>query len=170
MMLALPGVTYMYQGEELGLPDSIDIPDDKRQDPTFFRTAGKSYGRDGCRVPLPWEAEATNFGFGPAGEPWLPQPEIYRGYSRDLQEGNPESTLSLYTSALAIRKDRALGEGNLEWIEGTPENVLGFRNGEVTVFINYSEDNFTLPAGEIILDSADNSSGVLTPASAVWMV
>ena len=170
MMLALPGVTYMYQGEELGLPEAVDIPDDKRQDPTFFRTAGQSYGRDGCRVPIPWEADATNFGFGPAGEPWLPQPAVYRGYARDLQEGDPFSTLELYKSALAIRKNRALGEGELEWIEGTPENILGFRNGDVSVFINYSTENFTLPEGEIILDSADCSAGVLAPASAVWMV
>ncbi|MEG0161369.1 MAG: glycoside hydrolase family 13 protein, partial [Aurantimicrobium sp.] len=170
MMLALPGVTYMYQGEELGLPEAMDIPDDKRQDPTFFRTAGESYGRDGCRVPIPWEAEATNYGFGPAGEPWLPQPAVYRDFARDLQEGVPGSTLELYKAALAIRKDRALGDGILEWIEGTPENVLGFRNGDVTVFINYSQDDFVLPDGDIILDSADSSSGVLTPASAVWMV
>ena len=170
MMLALPGVAYMYQGEELGLPEAVDIPDDKRQDPTFFRTAGQSYGRDGCRVPIPWEADAVNYGFGPAGEPWLPQPSVYREYARDLQEGKSGSTLELYTSALAIRKNRALGEGVLEWIEGTPENVLGFRNGEVTVFINYSTENFTLPEGEIILDSADSSSGVLAPAAAVWMV
>ena len=170
MMLALPGVTYMYQGEELGLPEAMDIPDDKRQDPTFFRTAGESYGRDGCRVPIPWEAEATNYGFGPAGEPWLPQPAVYRDFARDLQEGVPGSTLELYKAALAIRKDRALGDGSLEWIEGTPENVLGFRNGDVTVFINYSQDDFVLPAGDIILDSADSSSGVLAPASAVWLV
>ena len=170
MMLALPGVTYMYQGEELGLPEAMDIPDDKRQDPTFFRTAGESYGRDGCRVPIPWEAEATNYGFGLAGEPWLPQPAVYRDFARDLQEGVPGSTLELYKAALAIRKDRALGDGSLEWIEGTPENVLGFRNGDLTVFINYSKDNFVLPDGDIILDSAESSSGVLTPASAVWMV
>jgi alpha-glucosidase len=170
MMLALPGVAYMYQGEELGLPEAMEIPDDKRQDPTFFRTAGKSYGRDGCRVPIPWEVDAHNYGFGPAGEPWLPQPAIYRDFARDLQVGDPSSTLSLYTSALAIRKDRALGDGELEWIEGTPENVLGFRNGDVSVFINYSEKDFALPAGEIILDSADSISGVLAPASTVWMI
>lgn len=170
MMLALPGVAYMYQGEELGLPEAVDIPDDKRQDPTFFRTAGESYGRDGCRVPLPWEAEETNFGFGPAGEPWLPQPEVYRAYSRDLEEADPDSTLSLYKAALAGRKELRLGEGDLEWIEGTPENILGFRNSDVTVFINYSEDDFALPAGKIILDSADSSDGILKPDSAVWLV
>ena len=169
MMLALPGVAYLYQGEELGLPEGMEIPDDKRQDPTFFRTAGASYGRDGCRVPIPWEADAPNFGFGPTGEPWLPQPAVYREYSRDLQEGVAGSTLELYRSALAIRKDRALGEGELEWIEGTPENVLGFRNGDVTVFINYSEKPFALPAGEIILDSGESSEGVLAPAATVWL-
>ena len=170
MMLALPGVAYMYQGEELGLPEAVDIPDDKRQDPTFYRTAGESYGRDGCRVPLPWEAEETNFGFGPAGEPWLPQPEVYRAYSRDLEEADPSSTLALYKAALASRKQHDLGQGELEWIEGTPENILGFRNSDVTVFINYSEDDFALPAGKIILDSADSSDGILKPASAVWLV
>lgn len=170
MMLALPGVAYMYQGEELGLPEAVDIPDDKRQDPTFFRTAGESYGRDGCRVPLPWEAEETNFGFGPAGEPWLPQPKVYRAYSRDLEEADPDSTLSLYKAALAGRKELRLGEGDLEWIEGTPENILGFRNSDVTVFINYSEEDFALPAGKIILDSADSGDGILKPASAVWLV
>lgn len=170
MMLALPGVAYMYQGEELGLPEAVDIPDDKRQDPTFFRTAGESYGRDGCRVPLPWEAEETNFGFGPAGEPWLPQPELYRQYSRDLEEADPSSTLALYKAALASRKQHDLGQGELEWIEGTPENILGFRNNDVTVFINYSEDDFALPAGKIILDSADTGDGILKPATAVWLV
>lgn len=170
MMLALPGVAYLYQGEELGLPEAVDIPDDKRQDPTFFRTAGESYGRDGCRVPLPWEAEEINLGFGPAGEPWLPQPEVYREYSRDLEEADPHSTLALYKSALTSRKQHDLGEGELEWIEGTPENILGFRNKDVTVFTNYSEEDFALPAGKIILDSADSSDGILRPATAVWMV
>ena len=50
-MLALPGSAYIYQGEELGLPE-VDVPDKDRQDPAFFRGAGP--GRDGCRVPMPW--------------------------------------------------------------------------------------------------------------------
>lgn len=170
MMLALPGVAYVYQGEELGLPEAVDIPDDKRQDPTFFRTNGEAYGRDGCRVPIPWEADRTNFGFGDAGEPWLPQPANYRGYARDLQEGVEGSTLELYLSALRIRKARDLGDGELVWLPGTPPNVLGFQNGDVRVYINYSDVDFELPAGVIILDSGFSASGVLAPNAAVWMV
>ncbi|MBC7403188.1 MAG: glycoside hydrolase family 13 protein, partial [Microbacteriaceae bacterium] len=74
LMLALPGSSYVYQGEELGLPEVIDLPDDARQDPTWFRTNGERYGRDGCRVPIPWEADAPSYGFGTSGKSWLPQP------------------------------------------------------------------------------------------------
>lgn len=170
MMLALPGVAYLYQGEELGLPEAVDIPDDTRQDPTFFRTNGEAYGRDGCRVPIPWEADRINFGFGDAGEPWLPQPATYRDYARDLQEGVEGSTLELYLSALRIRKARGLGGGELNWLPSTPANVLGFRNGDVRVYINYSDVDFELPAGVIILDSGFGASGVLAPNAAVWML
>ncbi|MDF2443722.1 MAG: alpha-glucosidase, partial [Subtercola sp.] len=76
VMLALPGSAYIYQGEELGLPESIDLPDAARQDPTWFRTHGERYGRDGCRVPIPWEAGAPSYGFGPADAAWLPQPRV----------------------------------------------------------------------------------------------
>ena len=169
-MLALPGGAYLYQGEELGLPEGMEIPDDKRQDPTFFRTKGKSYGRDGCRVPIPWEANETAFGFGSTADTWLPQPAVYREYSRDLQRGVPGSTLELYRSALAQRKARALGEGTFEWIDGVPDHIVAFRNGEVRVYCNYGTEEFLLPAGKIILDSADASSGQLGPASTVWVV
>ena len=76
-MLALPGGAYVYQGEELGLPEVADLPDEVRQDPTFLRTGGAVVGRDGCRVPLPWSGDAPPFGFGPSGTPWLPQPAAW---------------------------------------------------------------------------------------------
>lgn len=73
LMLALPGSAYVYQGEELGLPDVVDLPDEVRQDPSFFRSAGQDGLRDGCRVPIPWTTDGPSHGFGPAGS-WLPQP------------------------------------------------------------------------------------------------
>lgn len=169
MMLALPGVAYLYQGEELGLPEAVDIPDEYRQDPTFFRTAGEQYGRDGCRVPIPWEAAEPSYGFGDSGLTWLPQPEVYKEFSRDQQVGVEGSTLELYKKLLRLRKELQLGTGTFAWIEGTPENVVGFTNNGVSVFINYSVENFVLPGGKILVDSGESASGVLAPNTAVWL-
>ena len=118
VLLALPGSAYIYQGEELGLPEVTDIPDDARQDPRFFRTKGEYPGRDGCRVPLPWSAAGTGFGFSRTGqgsspaEPWLPQPSDWGRYSVESQLANEHSTVNLYRSALRLRRDHpALGRG-----------------------------------------------------------
>ncbi len=155
MMLALPGSSYLYQGEELGLPEHTTLAPEFRQDPTFARTKGARVGRDGCRVPLPWEAGvgAAN-GFNQTGKSWLPQPEIYAEYSRDQQEGVEGSTLELYKHALRLRKQLALGEGGFEWVaELVGENSLGFRNGEILVVHNFGHTPIALPAGEIIASS-----------------
>ncbi len=155
MMLALPGSSYLYQGEELGLPEHTTLAPEFRQDPTFARTKGARVGRDGCRVPLPWEAGvgAAN-GFNQTGKSWLPQPEIYAEYSRDQQEGVEGSTLELYKHALRLRKQLALGEGGFEWVaEFVGENSLGFRNGEILVVHNFGHTPIALPAGEIIASS-----------------
>ena len=157
MMLALPGSSYLYQGEELGLPEHTTLAPEFRQDPTFFRTKGKRVGRDGCRVPLPWESGvgAAN-GFNSTGKAWLPQPEIYASYSRDQQEGVAGSTLELYKQALKLRRDLKLGEGSFEWVaEFVSEASLGFRNGEILVVHNFGHAPFELPAGEIIASSLE---------------
>lgn len=154
-MLGLPGAAYLYQGEELGLPEHTTLEPEFRQDPTFFRTNGKRVGRDGCRVTLPWEAGATETnGFNSTGKSWLPQPEIYRDYARDLQEQKPESTLNLYKHALQLRKLLKLGEGSFEWLEGyVSEEVLGYRNGNHLVIHNFGAAPIKLPAGRIIASS-----------------
>src|SRR5690606_11234713 len=87
VMLALPGSAYLYQGEELGLPEVIDLPDDARHDPTWHRTNGERYGRDGCRVPIPWESDRPAYGFSPTGRSWLPQPDVWAELARDAQVG-----------------------------------------------------------------------------------
>ena len=118
LMLALPGSAYLYQGEELGLPEVIDLPDDARQDPTWFRTHGERYGRDGCRVPLPWTAEGAAHGFNDTGASWLPQPAEWAAFARDVQQADPDSTLNLYTRLLELRARFSLGHGDLEWLDG----------------------------------------------------
>jgi alpha-glucosidase len=172
-MLGLPGSAYLYQGEELGLPEHTTLEPEFRQDPTFFRTNGARVGRDGCRVPLPWEAgigEAN--GFNATGASWLPQPEIYKSYSRNLQEGVPESTLELYRSALSIRKERELGQGSFNWVESClNHNVLGYRNGDILVIHNFGSTPLTLPAGEILASSlfGMESGHSLAPDQTVWI-
>ncbi|KAB8168565.1 DUF3459 domain-containing protein [Streptomyces sp. 3MP-14] len=163
LMLALPGSAYVYQGEELGLPEVTDLPDEARQDPAFFRRGSGGDGggdgqegqdglRDGCRVPIPWTREGASFGFGGAAG-WLPQPAGWGELSVQAQEGDPDSTLELYRSALAVRrKQAALGAGDgVEWLEA-PEGVLAFRRrgadgSAVLVVANTTEAPVELPAG-----------------------
>ncbi|MBG6224411.1 alpha-glucosidase [Arthrobacter sp. CAN_A2] len=175
-MFALPGGIYLYQGEELGLPDHTAMPDDARQDPTFVRTAGERIGRDGCRVPLPWQAAAPAFGFVDAeapATPWLPQPEGWAEYARDVQSADPESTLSLYRTALQLRRDLRLGAGSLSWSRDfEASDVVAFRNGEVLVMLNMGEFAAPLPEGTVIATSTPGSvtDGMLAPDACVWLM
>ncbi|UED83784.1 glycoside hydrolase family 13 protein [Streptomyces profundus] len=134
LMLALPGSAYVYQGEELGLPEVTDLPDEARQDPAFFRRGAGGDGqdgqdglRDGCRVPMPWSRDGASFGFGGVGG-WLPQPGDWGALSVEAQTDDPGSTLELYRRALAERRARsALGAGDgVEWLEAA-DGVLAFR-------------------------------------------
>ena len=166
MMLALPGSAYIYQGEELGLPEHVDIPDDARQDPTWFRTNGERYGRDGCRVPLPWEAGAPAYGFNSTGATWLPQPDAWAGLARDVQSGDSTSTLELYRSALAARTDNDLGDGAIEWLD-RGDGVLAFTNGAVTVIANISGAPVPI-TGDVIVASGPVGDTVPTDTT-VWL-
>ncbi|TQJ30489.1 glycoside hydrolase family 13 protein [Microbacterium sp. SLBN-146] len=169
LMLALPGSAYVYQGEELGLPEVIDIPGDARQDPTWFRTQGERYGRDGCRVPIPWTHDAPAYGFSPSGASWLPQPAEWADLARDEQVSDPESTLSLYRALLSARKAHSLGSGDLAWIDGYADDVVAFRNGDVTVVANVGDQPVALPAGNVIAASGPVAGGMLPADTAVWL-
>ena len=169
LMMGLPGSAYVYQGEELGLPEVIDIPDELRQDPTFFRTRGERYGRDGCRVPIPWEADEPAFGFNSTGESWLPQPKSFAALARSKQEGVAGSTLELYKSLLSIRKQWELGTGSCEWLPGENDDVVAFRNGRLAVIANTGDADVPLPAGEILVASGDLDQGLLPAHTTAWV-
>jgi alpha-glucosidase len=170
LMLSLPGSAYVYQGEELGLPEVIDLPDEFREDPTFHRTNGERYGRDGCRVPIPWEAGVPAYGFSPSGESWLPQPEDWDDLARSAQEGRPGSTLELYRTALRLRRERELGLGAVEWLPGYGGDVVAFRNSGVTVIANLGEVPVELPGGRMVLSSEALEEGVLPTDATVWLL
>ena len=170
LMLALPGSAYLYQGEELGLPEVVDLPDDSREDPTWFRTDGERYGRDGCRVPIPWSADAPAYGFSPTGAAWLPQPAEWAALARSAQETDPESTLWVYRTLLAVRRAEGLGAGTLEWLDGYGDDVLAFRNGHVTVIANAGTTPVDLPAGTVLAASEPFTGAELPVDTAVWLV
>ncbi|WKV74377.1 glycoside hydrolase family 13 protein [Streptomyces sp. PCS3-D2] len=170
LMLALPGSAYVYQGEELGLPDVTDLPDEVRQDPSFFRAAGQDGFRDGCRVPLPWSGTEAPYGFGTGGS-WLPQPDSWAELSVEAQTGDPSSTLELYRTALRLRRERPdLGAGDsVDW-QDAPEGVLAFRRGDFLCTANTTGTAVRLPvAGEALLSSgATVEDGVLPADTTVW--
>ncbi len=174
LMLALPGSAYLYQGEELGLPEVIDLPDEARQDPSFFRTNGERYGRDGCRVPIPWEPDAPAFGFSTTGESWLPQPAEFAEYARSVEEKDDASTLELYKNLLTERRAHGLGSGTLTWKETGSATLLSLTNADVEVVVNFGADELLVDAARVILSSepllvtAENQAKVPTDVT-VWL-
>ena len=172
-MLGLPGAAYLYQGEELGLPDHTALPHGFRQDPTFARTGGERIGRDGCRIPLPWRSAGAGFGFSDGeAAPWLPQPAQWADYARDAQAADTDSHLSMYRNTLRIRHERALGTGSLQWVEKYCTGAsLGFVNGTTLVLLNTGMAPLELPDGAVLQRSRQQSgdSRQLDSSEAIWL-
>jgi alpha-glucosidase len=166
-MLALPGSSYLYQGEELGLEEVL-VPPADRQDPSWLRSG--HIGRDGCRVPIPWRGTSPPYGNGPAGtRPWLPQPADWAALTVARQRRDPNSTWSFYRAALRARR-RFLDAGDtVELVEGRA-TVLELRRGPLTVVCNCGSRPVRLPAGEVVLSSGPLDSGLLPPDTAAWLV
>ena len=169
LMLALPGSAYVYQGDELGLPEVLDLPDAARQDPVWFRSNGTDPGRDGCRVPLPWTAEGPSYGFSPGGKAWLPQPSTWAALSPEAQSADPSSTLALYRSALRLRRSIA---GPLRWNESA-DGVLDFSRGDLRCVVNLSGAPVELepePGAAVVLANVEVLDGRLPADGTVWII
>lgn len=171
LLLGLPGSTYLYQGEELGLHEVADIAPEQRQDPAFFRGAEfDGLGRDGCRVPLPWSAEGASFGFGSDGA-HLPQPAWFAEYAVEVEAADPASTLSLYRKALGLRR-RLQTEERLEWHETGRVDVLRFaRPNGWQVVTNFGTVSFDLgdEADAVVLSSQPLRDGALPAEATAWL-
>ena len=173
---SLPGGIYIYQGEELGLPNA-DLPDGVRQDPAFFRSGGKDKGRDMCRVPIPWTATEPHYGFG-SGKPWLPQPDDWQPYAADTLHGVEAGSLELYRKSLKLRHTHPAlgGEGAITWID-SPAGTLHFtRNPGLEVVVNASETNqeIAVAGSSIVLTSWGAPEIVenilrIPPHTTVWL-
>ncbi|MFF2200904.1 glycoside hydrolase family 13 protein [Streptomyces sp. NPDC058145] len=169
LMLALPGSAYVYQGEELGLPEVADLPTAVLQDPIWEQTGHVRKGRDGCRVPLPWTPDGPSYGFGP-GAAWLPQPESFASHAVAAQAGAEGSTLELYRAALRLRRKLLEGE-TLTWTPDAPAGVLDFARTETWRCVtNLTERPVPLPPGEVLLASTPlPEAGSLPPDTTVWL-
>jgi alpha-glucosidase len=173
VQLALPGPVYVYNGDELGLPN-VELPDWALQDPAWKRSGHTERGRDGCRVPLPWQGNVPPYGFSASPGTWLPMPGDWGGRTVEAQLEDPNSTLSLYRQALDLRRGHnAFTGGEVEWY-GAPSGCLAFRRkgGGLVCGLNTSSAQVSLPPGQVLLASGPlpASGDILPPDTAVWLV
>jgi alpha-glucosidase len=178
-ILALPGTTYLFNGQELGLEEVIDLDDAEREDPHFHRTKGEHLGRDGCRVPMPWRASGTNFGFSPsnAKKSWLTQPVSWSALSVEAQEGDRGSTLNRVRAATAVRRTQpALQRGSFEWVrEMCVDGVIAFRRAvagspSVVCVANMSANPTSPVVGTVLCSSNEVSGGIVPPDTTAWFL
>jgi alpha-glucosidase len=173
LMLALPGGAYVYQGEELGLPQVTDLPDEVLQDPTFVRSGGAERGRDGCRVPMPWSGRRPPFGFasGAGADPWLPQPQAWASLTVERQDADPASMLSLYRDALRLRKRLLKGGARpLAWLEAG-EGVLAFTRGPgfaCAVNLGTETVKVSVPGRVVVASGPLGADGRIPADTAAW--
>ncbi|MBF4574597.1 glycoside hydrolase family 13 protein [Frondihabitans sp. VKM Ac-2883] len=173
LMLALPGSAYLYQGEELGLPEVTDLPDEARQDPVWARSHQQIRGRDGCRVPFPWDDSTSSNGFSSvaATDTWLPTPSYYAEFSAAAQGLQLESTLSLYRSTLAVRRSADLQGSALEWDSMPNSGTIAFSRGDTHVVTNVAGEPVPLPSDATILVASDpevRATRLIARDTTVW--
>ncbi|MBB4659521.1 alpha-glucosidase [Parvularcula dongshanensis] len=127
LLLCLRGTPFLYQGEELGLPQA-EVPFERLRDPEAIRFWPEGLGRDGCRTPMPWRTSA-DAGFS-AAEPWLPIDPRHLPLSVEAQEADPDSTLAFTRRFLALRQaNRALRRGTIAFRDSA-EPLLIFERSE----------------------------------------
>ena len=170
VQLALPGVAFIYNGDELGLPN-VELPDDVLQDPVWERSRHADRGRDGERVPMPWGGEKPPYDFTTGPRTWLPMPDGWGDLTVESELDNPESMLSLYRQVLEVRPRYALpADDGVQWY-GAPEGCFAFRRGNGLICaLNASSVGVPLPPGEVLVASGPISEGILPPDTAAWIV
>ncbi|MGI5517718.1 glycoside hydrolase family 13 protein [Streptomyces sp. CA-106131] len=173
LMLALPGAAYVYQGEELGLPQ-VELPDDRLRDPLWERSGHRERGRDGCRVPLPWEGDAAPYGFSTAApeDCWFPQPTDWAGLTARAQEDDGDSMFALYRRALRLRRDHPASDAALKLDGPDSGEWFGFERGAgLRCVVNFGSEPLPLENdAEVLLSSAPLEGRTIPQDTTVWMI
>lgn len=167
LAMALPGSIYLYQGEELGLPEVHDLPPDVLDDPIWKNSGNTTRGRDGCRVPIPWTTQAPGFGFT-TGDPWLPPPPGWGEMSAQAQTGVEDSPLEITRRALALRRAHLL-HPDFEWLD-LDCDAIGFRRRSVRCYVNFGTSAIPLLGGRIVHSSGPVVAGSLAPDTEAWVL
>ena len=171
LAMALPGSMYIYQGEELALPEVEDIPPERRQDPMWLRSGGVDPGRDGCRVPIPWSGESPPYGFSPDGaRTWLDQPDDWARLTVEAESRDGSSMLALYRAGLRIRRQAPWGGGEFRWLSSDGAVIAFARGDRFACLVNFGAEPATLPAGaEVLIASNELEGGALPQDTTVWL-
>lgn len=168
LQLALPGAAFIYNGDELGLPN-VELLDSALQDPIWERSGHTERGRDGERVPMPWSGAKPPYGFTTGMSTWLPMPEGWEDLTVEAQLEDPDSVLSLYRTALDLRRRFPADSYEVEWF-GAPHDCLAFRRGDGLVCaLNASNRAVPLPPGDVLVSSGPLEEGGLPPDTSVWL-
>ncbi|BBX86996.1 glycoside hydrolase family 13 protein [Mycolicibacterium aubagnense] len=168
VMLALPGAVFVYNGEELGLPN-VDLPDEVLQDPVWERSGHTERGRDGCRVPLPWSGDAAPYGFSATSDTWLPMPDDWGPLTVAAQSVDPESTLTLFRQAIELRRARTALGNSVRWLP-TADDLLAFQCEDGLVcLLNAGSTAVDVPAGRVLLASGPLPDRRMPPDTALWL-
>jgi alpha-glucosidase len=125
VLICMRGTIFLYQGEELGLPQA-HVPFDRLQDPVAIAAYTGGAGRDGARTPMPWTAEGPSAGFSAAAETWLPLDPVHRPLAAAIQEGDPASMLALTRRLIALRAASAALRAGEALVRSAPPGVLAF--------------------------------------------
>nr|WP_090274334.1 alpha-amylase family glycosyl hydrolase [Mycolicibacterium komanii]CRL67291.1 glycosidase [Mycolicibacterium komanii] len=170
VMLALPGPVFVYNGEELGLPN-VDLPDEALRDPVWERSGHTRRGRDGSRIPMPWKGDAAPFGFSTNPDTWLPIPREWAALTVEQQLADPDSTLMFFRRAFELRSRQAEFDGpTVEWLDSPADSLVFHRSGGLVCVLNAGSEPIPLPEGRVLLASAEVSDGALPPDAAAWLV
>jgi alpha-glucosidase len=173
LAMALPGSMYVYQGEELGLPEVEDIPSDRKQDPMWHRSGGVDPGRDGCRIPIPWSGDTPPYGFSENGaaRPWLDQPDDWASLTVEAESNDASSMLSLYRAGLRLRKEAPWGTGEFRWLPAGDGLVAFERGDSFACLVNFGTEPVALPAGaDVLIASNELQGGALEQDTTVWLL
>ena len=167
LTMALPGSVYIYQGEELGLPEVHDLAPQVLDDPVWRTSGHTRKGRDGCRVPIPWTRGGSSYGFGTGGS-WLPQPPEWGRLSVEAQNTEKHSMLHLYRRAIDLRRRLLGADLTFAWLQAEAD-ALSYKHGQIVSIVNFGSRPLDLPEGEVLLLSAPLEGGRVPVDGAAWI-